>query len=61
MRQILAEVQSGEFAEEWIAESAGGAKKLAEFRQRDRSHSIEEVGARLRSMMPFLTPKTPED
>jgi len=61
MRQILAEVQSGEFANEWIAESASGAQKLTECRRRDRAHPIEEVGARLRSMMPFLTPKTPED
>jgi ketol-acid reductoisomerase len=60
MRQILAEVQSGEFAKEWIAESAAGSKKLIECRQRERAHPIEEVGARLRSMMPFLTPKVPE-
>jgi len=60
MRQILAEVQSGEFAKEWIAESNAGAAKLIECRQRERAHPIEEVGARLRSMMPFLTPKTPE-
>jgi ketol-acid reductoisomerase len=61
MRRILDEVQSGAFAEEWIAENRAGAPRLQEYRERDRAHPIEEVGGRLRSMMPFLTPRSPED
>lgn len=60
MRQILDDVQSGAFAEEWIAESRKGAPLLQELRARDREHPIEQVGARLRSMMPFIDPKAPE-
>jgi ketol-acid reductoisomerase len=59
MQQILEDVQSGAFAEEWIAESREGAPRLEELRARDRAHPIEEVGARLRSMMPFIDPKVP--
>jgi ketol-acid reductoisomerase len=59
MRRILEEVQSGEFAREWIAESKAGAPNLAEYRAQDAEHPIEQVGARLRRMMPFLTPKSP--
>ncbi len=61
MRQILEEIQSGDFAREWIAENRAGAPRLAEARAREGAHPIEEVGARLRSMMPFLVAKTPED
>ena len=60
MRRILDEVQSGTFAEEWIAENRAGAPHLREYRERDRSHPIEEVGGRLRALMPFLTPQSPE-
>jgi ketol-acid reductoisomerase len=61
MREILEEVQSGAFATEWITEYRAGAPNLAEFRARDRHHPVEEVGARLRSMMPFITPRSPEE
>ncbi len=60
MRDILGEVQSGEFAREWMAENRAGAPRMAEFRARDRDHPVEQVGARLRSMMPFLSPKSPD-
>jgi ketol-acid reductoisomerase len=60
MRTILDDVQSGAFAEEWIAENRKGAPLLQELRARDREHPIETVGARLRSMMPFIDPKAPE-
>lgn len=61
MLKILEEVQSGAFAEEWIAENRAGAPRLAEFRGRDRDHGVEVVGRRLRSMIPFITPKSPEE
>jgi ketol-acid reductoisomerase len=55
MQRILTEIQSGEFAKEWIAENEenGAANFLAE-RQKQRDHQIEEVGAELRAMMPWL-------
>ncbi len=59
MRRILDEVQSGEFAKEWLAEHRSGAPNLAKYRAEDAQHPIEEVGSRLRSLMPFLTPKSP--
>ncbi|OGI51324.1 MAG: ketol-acid reductoisomerase [Candidatus Muproteobacteria bacterium RIFCSPHIGHO2_02_FULL_65_16] len=54
MRKILKEVQSGDFAREWMAESEAGGKRFAEFRTRAARHPIEEVGARLRDMMPWI-------
>ena len=59
MRRILAEIQSGEFAREWLAEHRSGATNLAKFRAQDAEHPIEEVGGRLRSLMPFMDPKSP--
>jgi ketol-acid reductoisomerase len=54
MRRILGEIQSGKFAEEWIAESDGGRKRFAEMQQAGRNHPIEKIGSQLRSMMPFI-------
>ena len=54
MRTILAEIRSGAFAEEWVGEAARGFPRFHELRERDREHSIESVGERLRSMMPWL-------
>ncbi len=59
MRRILAEIQSGEFAREWLEEHRSGATNLAKFRAQDAQHPIEEVGGRLRSLMPFMNPKSP--
>jgi len=60
MRRILDEVQSGAFAEEWIAENRSGGTRLQDFRKADRDHQVEVVGRRLRSMMPFMDSKEPE-
>jgi len=57
MRQILAEVQDGSFAREWLCENLVGRPVLAKARGRDRVHPLEEVGRRLRRMMPFVDPK----
>ena len=54
MRRILAEIRSGEFAEEWVGEARDGFPRFAEMRERDTEHQIEAVGERLRSMMPWL-------
>jgi ketol-acid reductoisomerase len=59
MGRILAEIQSGEFSREWLGEHRAGAPNLAKYRTEDAAHPIEEVGGRLRALMPFLTPKSP--
>ncbi|MBL8778824.1 MAG: ketol-acid reductoisomerase [Acidimicrobiales bacterium] len=55
MRTILDEIQSGQFAEEWIAESRGGRSNFEQLRQADRDHQIEQVGSDLRGMMPWIS------
>jgi ketol-acid reductoisomerase len=54
MKKILAEIQSGQFAKEWIEEHRSGGKKFAALRERERQHPIEIVGAELRGMMSWL-------
>lgn len=58
MKRILAEIQSGAFANEWLAQAREGAPFLMEQREENRNHQIEEVGAELRKLMPFMEPKT---
>jgi ketol-acid reductoisomerase len=54
MKDILARIQDGTFAREWIAENRNGGKNFAALREKERTHQIEEVGARLRAMMSWL-------
>ncbi len=54
MKDILSEIQSGEFARRWIAEAEGDASEFQCLREEGRAHPIEEVGARLRSRMTWL-------
>ncbi|PZP57191.1 MAG: ketol-acid reductoisomerase, partial [Azospira oryzae] len=54
MRKILAEIQSGEFAKEFILENKAGAPKLKALRRMGKAHPIEVVGERLRDMMPWI-------
>src|SRR5579871_362679 len=54
MKRILAEIRSGQFAEEWIAENRAGQPSFKAMRRRSAEHSIEEVGAKLRAMMPWI-------
>ena len=54
MRQILADVQSGAFAREWVAENAAGAKRMQECRAASQGQQIEQIGAELRAMMPWI-------
>lgn len=54
MKDILAEIRSGDFAKKWIEESQGDASEFQCLREEGRSHPIEEVGARLRSRMAWL-------
>jgi len=54
MRQILKEIRSGQFAREWVLENEAGRPVFLALRQQDAHHPIEEVGRRLRAMMPWL-------
>jgi len=54
MKVILKDIQSGEFAKEWMNEAAGGLKRFKELRAVGQKHPIETVGAQLRSMMPWM-------
>jgi ketol-acid reductoisomerase len=60
MKDVLADIQSGSFAERWINEYDSGGEQFKRLRQQDRDHQIEQVGAELRSRMPFLDPVTVE-
>jgi ketol-acid reductoisomerase len=61
MREILAEIQSGEFAREWMAECEAGTPNLLAARRAAADHPIESIGKQLRAMMPFLVEKSPEN
>jgi ketol-acid reductoisomerase len=54
MKGLLAEVQSGAFANEWMKESRSGRARFQELDAQTREHQIERVGAQLRAMMPWL-------
>jgi len=54
MRRILGEIQSGEFAQEWVSEHAAGKPRFADFRKRNAAHPIEAVGKKLRNLMPWM-------
>ena len=60
MQQILADIQSGAFAEEWIDENATGRHNFNQQRIDGRSSNIEDVGKDLRKMMPWLNAKVVE-
>jgi ketol-acid reductoisomerase len=57
MKQILADIQNGSFAEDWIEENHKGRPRFNAYRQADISHPIEQVGLELRRMMPFVNPR----
>jgi ketol-acid reductoisomerase len=59
MKKILKEIQSGEFAREWILENQAGRPVLNALRRKEKEHLIEEVGKKLRAMMPWI--KKPEE
>lgn len=57
MKKILTEIQTGQFAREWILENRAGAPAFKAMRRRDRGLQIEEVGRRLRSLMSWIDAK----
>jgi len=54
MKKLLADIQSGEFAKEWISEYRAGLPHFRELRTEAEHHPVEEVGRKLRSFMPWL-------
>ena len=54
MRKVLVDVQSGDFAREWIAENRAGAENFQRLREEAAGHQIERVGDDLRAMMPWI-------
>ena len=54
MKEILAEIQSGDFAREWIAENRAGQESFERLRAEQRDHLIEREGRKLRSMMEWI-------
>ncbi len=55
MKKILGEIQSGQFAAEWIAESEAGRPNYKRMQQEGKDHPIEDIGGQLRDMMPFIS------
>jgi len=54
MKQILAEIQSGEFAREWIAENQAGQENFQRMREQQAGHQVEVEGRKLRAMMDWI-------
>jgi ketol-acid reductoisomerase len=54
MKDILARIQDGSFAREWIEENKKGGNNFAALREKEKQHQIEQVGAKLRGMMSWL-------
>uniref|UniRef100_A0A7J3TIP2 Ketol-acid reductoisomerase (NADP(+)) n=1 Tax=Geoglobus ahangari TaxID=113653 RepID=A0A7J3TIP2_9EURY len=54
MKKILKEIQSGEFAREWILENMAGRPSYSKLLEMEKNHPIEKVGKELRKMMPWL-------
>ncbi|MPY72001.1 MAG: ketol-acid reductoisomerase [Alphaproteobacteria bacterium] len=55
MKRILGEIQSGQFARDWVLENAAGQGSFKAQRRTHAAHDIEKVGERLRDMMPWIT------
>src|ERR1700735_2681791 len=55
MKRVLTDIQEGRFVRDWMLEVAAGKPTFNAIRRRDAEHPIEEVGARLRAMMPWIT------
>jgi ketol-acid reductoisomerase len=54
MKKILEDIQSGEFAKEWIAENKAGHENFDRMREEAAGHQVEKVGKELRDMMPWI-------
>ena len=54
MKKILEEIQSGEFAKEWMNEHRSGQTQFQAMRRKHAEHPIEKVGEKLRTLMPWI-------
>jgi ketol-acid reductoisomerase len=54
MKKVLADIQSGRFARDWVLENKAGQPSFKAMRAASAAHPIEEVGERLRGMMPWI-------
>jgi len=54
MKRVLNDIQSGRFARDWVTECKAGQPSFKALRRRNAEHNIEEVGAKLRAMMPWI-------
>ncbi|MEX2628500.1 MAG: ketol-acid reductoisomerase [Tistlia sp.] len=57
MKRVLADIQEGRFARDWVQECKAGQPSFKAMRRRKAEHQIEEVGAKLRGMMPWISEK----
>ncbi len=55
MKRILDDIQSGRFAKEWVLENNASQASFKAMRRQAAQHPIEEVGEKLRAMMPWIT------
>ncbi len=55
MKKVLSEIQSGQFAEEWVNESESGRENYHRMQDEGKTHPIEVVGSHLRGMMPWIS------
>jgi len=61
MKKILTEIQTGEFAKEWLDECNNNLPNMSQMRKENREHPIEQVGAKLREMMSWLFKKNKKE
>jgi ketol-acid reductoisomerase len=54
MKRVLDDIQSGRFARDWVTENVAGQPSFKAMRKRAAGHPIEEIGAKLRAMMPWI-------
>jgi ketol-acid reductoisomerase len=54
MKEVLDDIQSGRFTRDWVLENAAGQSSFKATRRREAEHQVEEVGAELRGMMPWI-------
>jgi len=54
MKRILDDIQSGRFARDWVLENAAGQASFKAMRRRGAEHPVEQVGTKLRAMMPWI-------
>jgi ketol-acid reductoisomerase len=55
MKRILDDIQSGRFARDWVLENAAGQASFKAMRRRGAEHPVEQIGAKLRAMMPWIS------